>query len=120
RLLAALHDGATPAGHGDLSARNVLWSLEGGPRGFVIDCDNSGGAGGAGGAGSSSPAAETCGVAGEPGGPRRRAMTPNWDAPSIPAGANPDMLSDRYSLALIFVRVAGAAHYPIQRRQRRR
>jgi hypothetical protein len=33
---------------------------------------------------------------------------------------NPDLLSDRYSLALIFARVVGAAHYPIQRRQRRR
>jgi hypothetical protein len=45
-------------------------------------------------------------------------MTPNWDDPAIAAGANPTLPSDRYALALIFLRVVGAAHFPIQRRQR--
>jgi hypothetical protein len=107
RLLVALHDAAPPAGHGDLSARNVLWSLQDAPRVYLIDCDNS------------EVGAATL-PGGEPGEPRRRAMTPNWDDPTIPPGANPDLFSDRYSLALIFLRVAGAAHYPVQRRQRRR
>jgi hypothetical protein len=41
RLLVALHGASPAAGHGDLSARNVLWSLDGAPRVYVIDCDNS-------------------------------------------------------------------------------
>ena len=51
---------------------------------------------------------------------RRRAMTPNWDDPAVPAGTNPTLASDRYSLALIFLRVVGAANFPIQARQRQR
>jgi hypothetical protein len=46
-------------------------------------------------------------------------MTPNWDDPAIPPGSNPTPESDRYSLALIFLRVVAAAHFPIQGRQRR-
>jgi hypothetical protein len=45
-------------------------------------------------------------------------MTPNWDDPAVPPGANPTVHSDRYSLALIFLRVVGAANFPIQARQR--
>ena len=33
-------------------------------------------------------------------------------------GGNPTLASDRYSLALIFLRVVGAANFPIQARQR--
>ena len=29
-----------PVSHGDLSTKNVLWSLQRGPEVFVIDCDN--------------------------------------------------------------------------------
>jgi hypothetical protein len=46
-------------------------------------------------------------------------MTPNWDDPAVVAGANPDRYSDRYSLALMFLRIVGAAHFPLQSRQRR-
>jgi len=104
RLLEALQ-AATPAvGHGDLSTKNVLWSLERGPEVFLIDCDS----------------AERYLPDGRlvDHGPRRRAMTPNWDDPAIPPGANPTLASDRYSLALIFLRAVGAAHFPIQGRQR--
>ena len=45
-------------------------------------------------------------------------MTPNWDDPAVTAGANPTLESDRYSLALVFLRVVGAANFPIQARQR--
>ena len=45
-------------------------------------------------------------------------MTPNWDDPAVAAGDNPTLESDRYSLALIFLRVVGAANFPIQARQR--
>ena len=96
---------ATPrVGHGDLSTKNVLWSLQRGPEVFVIDCDN----------------CERFDASGAPlGDPgRRRAMTPNWDDPAVPKGGNPTVESDRYSLALIFLRVVGAANYPIQARQR--
>ncbi len=104
RLLDALGRALPAAAHGDLSAKNLLWSLTRGPEVYLIDCDNTElfGADGA-------PLAEG----------RRRAMTPNWDDPAIRTGANPDRFSDRYSLALIFLRIAGAAHFPIQVRQRR-
>ena len=45
-------------------------------------------------------------------------MTPNWDDPAVSPGANPELTSDRYSLALIFLRVVGAANFPVQARQR--
>jgi hypothetical protein len=103
RLLEVFESVSPNVSHGDLSAKNVLWSLARGPEVFVLDCDNG----------------ERY-RQGEPLGPpdRRRAMTPNWDDPAIPSGANPGPQSDRYSLALIFLRVCGAAHYPIQKRQK--
>ena len=104
RLLEAFQS-ATPAiGHGDLSTKNVLWSLERGPEVFVLDCD--------------SAERYDAGGARLDAEHRRRAMTPNWDDPAIPPGTNPTPESDRYSLALIFLRVAAAAHFPIQGRQR--
>ncbi|MCL2396431.1 MAG: hypothetical protein FWC87_17315, partial [Acidimicrobiaceae bacterium] len=103
RLIEAFESPTPAVSHGDLSAKNVLWSLSRGPEVFIIDCDN--GERFAGGA---------------PLGPadRRRAMTPNWDDPAVLSGANPGPYADRYSLALIFLRVCGAAHYPIQKRQK--
>jgi DNA-binding helix-hairpin-helix protein with protein kinase domain len=104
RLLEAFEAAGSPVGHGDLSTKNVLWSLQRGPEVFVIDCDN----------------CERFGPDQRPltPGGRRRAMTPNWDDPAVRAGTNPTLESDRYSLALIFLRVVGAANYPIQARQR--
>jgi hypothetical protein len=104
RLLEAFELGAPRVGHGDLSTKNVLWSLQRGPEIFVIDCDN----------------CERFDADGHPLGDagRRRAMTPNWDDPVVPGGGNPTLASDRYSLALIFLRVVGAANFPIQARQR--
>jgi hypothetical protein len=104
RVLEAFEAGGAAVSHGDLSTKNVLWSLQRGPEVFVIDCDN----------------CERFDPAGLPvtSGGRRRAMTPNWDDPAVPAGTNPTLESDRYSLALIFLRVVGAANFPIQARQR--
>ena len=104
RLLQAFESEAPAVGHGDLSAKNVLWSLQRGPEVFVIDCDN----------------CDRFGAGGEPLGPadRRRAMTPNWEDPAVPGGSDPTLSSDRYSLALIFLRVVGAANFPVQSRQR--
>jgi hypothetical protein len=104
RVLEAFETSGSPVSHGDLSTKNVLWSLQRGPEVFVIDCDN-------------------CERVGSelrplPSGGRRRAMTPNWDDPAVRAGGNPTLESDRYSLALIFLRVVGAANFPIQARQR--
>jgi hypothetical protein len=104
RLLAALESGEPSVVHGDLSTKNVLWSLQRGPEVFVIDCDN-------------------CARYGPDGGAveddaRRRAMTPNWDDPAVGRRGNPGPTTDRYSLALIFLRVVGAANFPIQARQR--
>lgn len=104
RLLEAFQTAEPPVGHGDLSTKNVLWSLERGPEVFLLDCDSCERYDGSG------------RVLDE--GHRRRAMTPNWDDPAIPTGANPTLASDRYSLALIFLRVVGAGHFPLQRRQR--
>lgn len=104
RLLEAFETANPRVGHGDLSTKNVLWSLQRGPEVFVLDCDN----------------CERFDRAGSPVSTagRRRAMTPNWDDPAVPGGANPTLESDRYSLALIFLRVVGAANFPIQARQR--
>jgi hypothetical protein len=104
RLLDAFENGQPCAAHGDLSTKNVLWSLQRGPEVFVIDCDNS------------ERFDATGATLGDPG--RRRAMTPNWEDPAVAKGDNPTVASDRYSLALIFLRVVGAANYPIQARQR--
>ncbi len=104
RLLEGFERAAPQVGHGDLSTKNVLWSLQRGPEVFVLDCDN----------------CERFGPDGRPLGHagRRRAMTPNWEDPAVGAGENPSPASDRYSLALIFLRVVGAANFPIQARQR--
>lgn len=104
RLIAAFESEEPCVGHGDLSTKNVLWSLQRGPEVFVLDCDNS----------------ERFGVDGEPVDPsgRRRAMTPNWDDPAVPRGGNPTRTTDRYSLGIVFLRVVGAANFPIQARQR--
>jgi hypothetical protein len=104
RLLEAFELGSPSIGHGDLSTKNVLWSLQRGPEIFVIDCDN----------------CERFDSDGQPLGDlgRRRAMTPNWDDPAVYGGGNPTLASDRYSLALVFLRVVGAANFPIQARQR--
>jgi hypothetical protein len=104
RLLEAFADAVPAVGHGDLSTKNVLWSLQRGPEVFVLDCDN----------------CERFAEGGTPvgDGRRRRPMTPNWEDPSVPSGTNPTVESDRYSLALIFLRVVGAANFPIQARQR--
>jgi hypothetical protein len=104
RLLAAFEAGRPMVSHGDLSTKNVLWSLQRGPEVYVIDCDS----------------AELFDPDGRrssgPG--RRRAMTPNWDDPAVPPGQDPSWATDRYSLALIFLRVVGGANFPIQARQR--
>lgn len=104
RLIDAFRSGPAPIGHGDLSTKNVLWSLQRGPEVFVIDCDN----------------AEIFRPEDGPdgAGQRRRAMTPNWDDPAVNKGSNPTLASDLYSLALVFLRVVGAANFPIQARQR--
>ncbi|MBO0748648.1 MAG: hypothetical protein J2O47_09855, partial [Acidimicrobiaceae bacterium] len=103
RLIEAFESASPAVSHGDLSAKNVLWSLSRGPEVFIIDCDNG----------------ERF-ASGAPLGPadRRRAMTPNWDDPAVRSGTNPGPYADRYALALIFLRVCGAAHYPIQKRQK--
>lgn len=112
RVLDAWQGGAGPlVVHGDLSARNVLWSLRPAPKVYVLDCDGalvgqrhaSGGGTGP----------------GDPGAPRPlRAVTPNWDDPSLPPGCLPGAASDRYVLGLVFLRLVGAAHFPLQGRQR--
>lgn len=98
RLLMVFESASPAIAHGDLSTKNILWSLQKGPEVFVIDCDNS----------------ELVGVHFS----RRRAMTPNWNDPAVGAGENPTAASDRYSMALVFLRVVGAANFPIQARQR--
>ena len=104
RLLEAWQgDGAGQglAVHGDLSAKNVLWSLDPVPSVYVLDCDGA--------------------TVVEPGAGRAnvpRPTTPNWDDPALAPGAAPTASSDRYTLGLTFLRVVGAAHFPLQARQR--
>lgn len=104
RLLAVFEAADPAVAHGDLSTKNVLWSLQRVPEIFVIDCDSS----------------ERYPSGGDPVGQlsRRRPMTPNWNDPAVGRGENPTPASDRYSMALVFLRVLGAANFPIQARQR--
>jgi hypothetical protein len=106
RLLEAFSAGSATLAHGDLSTKNILWSLRPAPEVYLLDCDSS--------------------RLFEPGGEPRHAYrrpvvaTPNWDDPAAARrGSDPGPLSDRYSLGLIFLRLVGAAHYPIQGRQKR-
>lgn len=98
-LLEALQEapGAPPVAHGDLSARNVLWSLAPAPEVYVIDCDGAAPAGGA---------------------DRPRVTTPNWEDPALRPGGPVSLAADRYALGLTFLRVVGAANFPLQGRQR--
>ena len=121
RLLDAWQGGSGPTVvHGDLSAKNVLWSLRPAPAVYVLDCD---------GAVITGPV--LTGPLWRKGRGRRRfrdpveglprpprAITPNWDDPALPTGGRPDRGSDRYVLGLAFLRLVGAAHFPLQGRQR--
>ena len=110
RLLEAWQAEKGPAHviHGDLSARNVLWSLAPTPAVYVLDCDGATLSSGAGLTPTDGAAADS----------HLRATTPNWDDPTLPPGRTPTEGSDRYALALAFLRVVGAAHFPLQARQR--
>jgi hypothetical protein len=111
RLLDAWQGGVGPlVVHGDLSAKNVLWSLRPVPAVYVLDCD-----GAVIGEGQEEESPGTSGAA-PPGPPR--ATTPNWDDPAVAAGRLPSEASDRYVLGLAFLRLVGAAHFPLQGRQR--
>ncbi|HUB69645.1 MAG TPA: hypothetical protein VL984_04420 [Acidimicrobiales bacterium] len=103
--------GPLRAVHGDLSAKNVLWSMVPGPAVYVLDCD---GATVLGPPAPAGPGPEEV--------PKPRATTPNWEDPATAAGAGAGAglcgASDRYALGLAFLRVVGAAHFPLQGRQR--
>ncbi len=128
--------------HGDLSAKNVLWSLDPVPAVYVLDCDGASICPGPVGVGPQLEPAEPQPAEPEPAEPepaepkppmngtnaglfarqrpvrRLRATTPNWDDPALPPGGDPTEASDRYLLAMAFLRVVGAAHFPLQSRQR--
>jgi hypothetical protein len=95
--------------HGDLSGKNVLWSLQPAPAVYVLDCD---------GATVRCGADATADEVPDGGDGRPRATTPNWDDPALAPGAPPTRASDRYMLGITFLRVVGAAHFPLQGPQR--
>ena len=107
RLIEAFSAGSTTLAHGDLSTKNILWSLRAGPRGVPPGLRQL-------------PPVRTR--------PQARSTAPaacRWPPPTgttrrlAATVSNLGPLSDRYSLGLIFLRVVGAAHYPIQARQKR-
>ena len=115
RLLSAWQGGPGPqVVHGDLSAKNVLWSLSPVPAVYVLDCDGAVVAPG--------PVGASADVASGPGGASgdggTRVTTPNWEDPAAAGGDEPAARSDRYALGLAFLRVVGAAHFPVQGSQR--
>ena len=69
---------------GDVSMRNLLWTLEGDPRVFAIDCDG-------------------FRLEGRPSA-LPHAQTPDWADPATPDG-RATLDSDRYKLALVVIRV---------------
>lgn len=86
RLFDLLHTGGVVVG--DVSMRNLLWTLAGGPAVFAIDCDG-------------------FRVAGRP--PAvRPASTAGWGDPSCPHEVTLD--SDRYKLALLTLRLLLGNH----------
>ena len=87
--------------HGDLSAKNVLWSLQPAPAVYVLDCDGA-----------------VIGGAARVRPHLPRATTPNWEDPALSPGQPPGEAADRYVLGLAFLRLVGAAHFPLQGRQR--
>ena len=95
--------------HGDLSGKNVLWSLGPAPAVYVLDCD---------GASVRCGPDETSEEFPDGADRRPRATTPNWDDPALPPGAPPGRASDRYMLGITFLRLVGAAHFPLQGPQR--
>ncbi|MBM2623211.1 hypothetical protein JIG36_47720 [Actinoplanes sp. LDG1-06] len=72
--------------YGDISEKNVLWTVWGPPRIYLIDCDN------ARPAGRPNPHAVT-------------ARNDNWRDPLLAPGDLPDVDSDRYALAVFYYRV---------------
>lgn len=110
RLLESWEADGAPlhAVHGDLSAKNVLWSLEPAPAVYVLDCDGA--------ALTPTPLAPPGPL--DQGVAKPRATTPNWDDPALSPGAAPEEPTDRYALGLAFLRVVGAANFPLQSRQR--
>jgi hypothetical protein len=119
-------DGGTHVVHGDLSAKNVLWSLRPTPAVYVLDCDGAAVEAAIGTAesvapvalGAPSPTGTAAQLVDRGLGPRARATTPNWDDPAATPGSAPTEAADRYLLGLTFLRVVGAAHFPLQRLQR--
>jgi DNA-binding helix-hairpin-helix protein with protein kinase domain len=87
RLFAALHRNGVVVG--DVSLRNLLWTLAGGPSVFAIDCDG-------------------FRIAGRPP-PVRPVDTAGWADPSAGSGAA-TLDSDRYKLALLTVRLLLGDH----------
>lgn len=86
RLFDVLHTGGVVVG--DVSMRNLLWTLTGGPAVFAIDCDG-------------------FRLAGRP--PAvRQAGTAGWGDPSCPHQVTLD--SDRYKLALLMLRLLLGNH----------
>jgi hypothetical protein len=121
RLLEAWQaPGAMPSvAHGDLSAKNVLWSLRPAPAVYVLDCDGAAlvPAEGEAQLGEGGPGPGALGQEAQAA-PPLRATTPNWDDPAAGAQPAPGTGPDRYGLGLAFLRVVGAAHFPVQARQR--
>lgn len=146
RLLVAWQSQPPSPGavHGDLSGKNILWSLQPAPAVYVLDCDGAsvrcgpddevddevdyegsdvGSDVGPGSPGRATRAGSRLGWddgGGEGAHLRRRsrAITPNWDDPALHPGDPPTQASDRYMLGITFLRVVGAAHFPLQGRQR--
>lgn len=83
--------------YGDVSEKNVLWTAQGLPRIFLIDCDN----------------ARPVGLTGaNPGVAMARSL--NWRDPDLPEHGVPDTNSDRYALAVFCYRVF-YGYYPAPR-----
>lgn len=74
--------------YGDVSEKNVLWTVHKFPRIFLIDCDN----------------ARPIDIAGSDAGVAM-ARNPSWRDPDLPENGLPDTNSDRYALAVFCYRV---------------
>ena len=84
--------------YGDVSEKNVLWTLDGTPRVFLIDCDN----------------AHT-GQGDQDAGGVAIPKNSSWRDPYLPLDGSPSLDSDRYAIAVFCYRVFYEAHAALSR-----
>ena len=86
--------------YGDVGEKNILWTLDGAPRVFLIDCDNA-----------------QIGTEGLDSGGVAKPRNSSWRDPYLPVDGLPTLFSDRYTLAVFCFRVFYGVKAALDREQ---